>query len=88
MILFFRDKAVFVHCFHHQLGSIRRDLDQLQAEKLLVGTAETLAAIGYRYNFGVDKRETLLSLTTGPLSHVLKCAREPCGFYDHVEICR
>ncbi len=75
MRLLYRDKAVFVHCFHHQLGSLRRDLDQLKAEKLLIGTAENLAAMGYRCNFGLDKGETLLSLTTGPIKHARGVSR-------------
>src|SRR6266480_6812078 len=79
MTLCYQDNPIFVYCFHYQLGSTRRDLDQLHAEQLLVGTTEDLAAIGYRYNFGLGKHETLLSLTTGPLSHVLQRARQPSG---------
>ena len=49
------EKPIFVYCFNHQLGSIQRDLSQLQAEKLLLRSADTLSAIGYRYNFGVAR---------------------------------
>jgi 3-oxoacyl-[acyl-carrier-protein] synthase III len=68
---------MFVYGFNHKLGSIQRDLNQLQAEKLLVGTVEVLSALGYRYNFAVGRNESLLSLTTTPLSRTLQQAREP-----------
>jgi hypothetical protein len=80
MILSFKENQIFVHSFHYQLGNIRRNLDQLEAEKLLVGPAADLAVIGYRYSFGLDKSETLLSLACGPLSKVLQSASEPAGF--------
>ena len=80
MILCFREQQIFVHSFHYQLGKTKRDLDQLAAEKLLVGTAADLAALGYHYSLGLDKSENLLSLTCGPLSQVLKDGAEPAGF--------
>jgi hypothetical protein len=79
MTLSYQDNPIFVHGFQYQLGSTRRDLEQLTAEKLLAGTADDLAAIGYRHNFGLGKCETLLSLTTGPLSQVLQRASQPSG---------
>ncbi len=73
MIFVISTKApIFIHDFHHQLGSIRRDLNELKGEKLLLGEVEALSAIGYRYNFGLSKDETLLSLTTAPLSAALR----------------
>jgi hypothetical protein len=80
MILFFKENQIFVHSFHYQLGKTRRDLAQLEAERLLIGRAADLAAIGYRYSFGLDESESLLSLTAGPLSQVLQYAAEPAGF--------
>ena len=80
MILSFKEEQIFVHSFHYQLGNTRRDLGQLQAEKLLVGKAEDLAALGYRYSFGLAKSETLLSLASGPLSRVLQSFPKPAGF--------
>jgi hypothetical protein len=77
MMLLYQDRAIFVYCFNHKLGSIQRDLNQLQAEKLLLGTVEALSALGYRHNFGVSRNESLLSLATGPLSRALQRAREP-----------
>ncbi len=76
-MLLYQDTAIFVYGFNHKLGSVQRDLNQLQAEKLLVGTVEALSAVGYRHNFGVGRNESLLSLATGPLSRALQRAREP-----------
>ena len=80
MILCFKEKQIFVHSFQYQLGKTRRDLAQLEAEKLLIGPAENLAAIGYRHNFGIDKNESLLSLSTATVSRVLKLAINPTSF--------
>ena len=59
MILLYRDKPIFVYCFNHQLGSVERDLSQLKAEKLLLGSVDALSAIGYGHNLGVGRNETL-----------------------------
>jgi hypothetical protein len=80
VILCFRDEQIFVHSFQYQLGKTRRDLVQLEAEKLLVGSAADLAEIGYRYSFGLGESESLLSLASGPLSRVLQWTTEPAGF--------
>lgn len=77
MMLVYRHAPIFVHTFHHQLGSVRRGLDELKAEKLLAGTVETLSATGYRYCFGLGEGETLLTLATMPLSETLKRAPQP-----------
>ena len=76
-MLRYRHAPIFVHGFNHQLGSLRRDLNELKAEDLLLGTVEALSAVGYRYNFGLGEDETLLSLTTTPLSSTLRSAGEP-----------
>ena len=76
-MLLYQDRAIFVYCFNHKLGSMQRDLKQLQAENLLVGTVELLGAVGYRHNFALGKNESLLSLATSPLARALQRAREP-----------
>jgi hypothetical protein len=77
MIVRYQQAPVFIHEFHHQLGSIRRDLNELKLQKLLLGEIEALSAVGYRYNFGLSNAETLQSLTTAPLSAALRTAGEP-----------
>jgi len=77
MILRYGHAPIFVHGFNHQLGCLRRDLNELKAEDLLLGTVEALSAAGYRYNFGLGRDETLLSLTTTPLSSTLRSTGEP-----------
>ena len=77
MIVSYQHEGIFIHEFHHQLGSVRRDLDELKRQKLLLGEIEALSGIGYRYNFALSEAETLLSLTTSPLSAVLRTAEEP-----------
>jgi hypothetical protein len=77
MIVGYQHEGIFIHDFHHQLGSIRRDLNELKRQKLLLGEVEALSGVGYRYNFGLSKAETFLSLTTAPLSAALRTAGEP-----------
>jgi hypothetical protein len=77
MMLLYQDRDIFVYCFNHKLGSVERDLKQLQAENLLVGTAEVLGAVGYRHNFALGRNESLLSLATSSLARALQRAREP-----------
>lgn len=73
-MLLYQDKDIFVYGFNHKLGSVRRDLNQLQADNLLLGSPSDLSALGYRYTFGVGKSETLMSLAADPLSRALKHA--------------
>ena len=80
MILLYRDRPIFVYCFNHQLGSVERDLSQLKAEKLLLGSVDALSAIGYGHNLGVGRNETLLNLAMNPVSRALQDVREPGGF--------
>jgi len=77
MLLLYQHTPIFVHGFNHQLGGVRRDLNELKAENLLIGDVKALSAVGYRHNFGLGKDETLLSLTTAPLSAALRGAGEP-----------
>src|SRR2546421_13040643 len=83
MMLLYQDWAIFVYGFNHKLGSIQRDLSQLQAEKLLVGTVEALSALGYRYNFAAGRNDTLLAPASRPLSRTLQPAREPRALACH-----
>jgi hypothetical protein len=77
MMLSYKQAPIFIHGFNHQLGSLRRDLIELGAENLLLGTIEALSAVGYRHNFALGGDETLLSLTITPLSSTLQSAGEP-----------
>src|SRR6266446_705702 len=77
MLLLYQHAPIFVHGFNHQLGRVRRDLNELKAQKLLIGNVEALRAVGYGHNFGLGRDETLLSLTITPLSSALRSAGEP-----------
>src|SRR5438874_8197422 len=77
MILLYQHALIFIHGLYYQLGSIRRDLNELKAEKLLIGDVKALSAVAYRQNFGLGRDETLLSLATVPLSSALRSAGEP-----------
>jgi hypothetical protein len=77
-MLTYQDRAIFVYGFNHKTWQHPPGLNQLQVEKLLVGTVEVLSVLGYRNNyFAVGRNESLLSLATAPLSRTLKQAREP-----------
>jgi 3-oxoacyl-[acyl-carrier-protein] synthase III len=77
MMLVYQHTPIFVHSFRHKLGRVRRDLNELKADKLLAGSVDTLAAMGYRYCFGLGENETLLELAAVPLGSALKHATEP-----------
>ena len=83
MIVSYQQAPIFIHEFHHQLGSVRRELNELKVQKLLLGEVEALSGVGYRYNFGLSKVETLLSLTSSPLSAALRTAEEPRALVFH-----
>jgi hypothetical protein len=72
MMLLYQDGPIFVYGFNHQLGSVERDLHQLQSEKLLAGSVDALTSLGYGHNFGTDSNESLLSLALGPVSQTLR----------------
>lgn len=80
MMLLYPDKGIFLYGFNHKLGSVRRDLNQLQKDQLLLGTPDHLSALGYQYTFGVGKDETLMSIASDPLSRTLQHAGEPRAF--------
>lgn len=77
MMLLYQNASIFIHGFNHQLGSIRRDLTELEADKLLAGTVETLSAVGYRYCYGLGQDQTLVTLARTPLASALERAPEP-----------
>lgn len=77
MILLYQQAPIFIHGLYHQLGSLRRDLNELKDEKLLIGDVEALRAAGYRHNFGLGRDETLLRLAITPLSSALRDFGEP-----------
>ena len=72
MLLLYQEAPIFLHGFNYQLGRICRDLNELKAEKLLIGDVDALGAVGYSHNFGLGRDETLLSLTIAPLSLALR----------------
>lgn len=74
MILLYPDKGIFLSGFNYKLGSVRRDLNQLQTDHLLLGAPDALSALGYKYAFGIGKSETLMSLAADPLSRALQHA--------------
>jgi acyl carrier protein len=73
----YQNASIFLHGFSHQLGRIRRDLNELKADNLLAGTVETLSAVGYRYCYGLGDDETLVTLATKPLAAALERVAEP-----------
>jgi hypothetical protein len=77
MLLLYQHASIFIHGFNHQLGRIRRNLNELKAQKLLIGDVDALSAVRYSHNFGLGRDETLLSLTIPPLSSALQSAGEP-----------
>jgi len=77
MILLYQDAPIFVWGFSYALGSVRRDLNELKAEKLLGNSVELLSKVGYRYSFSLAEHESLLSLATRPFSEVLQRNGEP-----------
>jgi hypothetical protein len=79
MMLLYSDRAIFIHGFHYRLGSVQRNLEELKADKRLLGTVEALDRIGYRHNFSLGNDESLLSLARHPLSQVLRRIPKPRG---------
>ena len=64
----YQASPLFISRFHYKLARRRRDLEQLQAEDLLEGSIGPLREIGYRFSFGLEADETLLSLAADPFS--------------------
>jgi len=77
MRLLYKNGPIFIHDFNHRLGSIQRNLQELQDENLLVGTIDNLSAVGYRHSFGLAKDESLLGLASIPLSLALQIVPKP-----------
>ena len=84
MNLVYQDSPVFVSALHHKLAGLRRNLEQLQAERLLAGSVETLREIGYHFSFGLRSDETLLGLAAGPfLASVSDCRSPASAIFQH-----
>lgn len=84
MNLIYQDAPIFVSGFRHKLPGLRRDLEQLQSERLLAGSVETLRQIGYRFSFGLAPQETLLSLAADPVSATLaECRNVSSAIFQH-----
>jgi hypothetical protein len=77
MMLVYQNGPIFIHGFNHKLGSIQRNLQELEGENLLVGSIDNLSAVGYRHNFALAKDESLLGLASTPLSVALRIAPKP-----------
>jgi len=77
MTLLYQNASIFIHGFNHQLGRIRRDLNEMKADNRLAGTVETLSAVGYRYCYGLGDDETLVTLARKPLASALERAAGP-----------
>ena len=80
MVLVYRNSPIFVHTFKHQLGSLRRDLDQLKASDVLANSIETLSSMGYRYCLSLGENETLLTLAITPVAAAFASAKQPRAF--------
>lgn len=80
MIVCYNHNPIYLHSFNYRLGAVRRDLEQLKAEGLLLGSVEALSTIGYKHNFGLDRSESLLQLTAGCLAKTLETAGELRAF--------
>jgi hypothetical protein len=83
MNLVYHDSPIFVSSLHYQLAGRQRDLAQLQDEKLLAGSLETLRDIGYRFSYGLGADETLLSLAAGPFSESLASSHPSSAILQH-----
>lgn len=84
MNLVYQDSLIFVSSLHYQLAGRKRDLAQLQGEKLLAGSLETLREVGYRFSYGLAADETLLSLAAGPFSKSLaECSHPSSAIFQH-----
>ena len=79
MKLLYQNQAVFISGFHHKLGRVSRTLEELKANHLLVGSVETLSAMGYRCCLGLGEGESLLDLAIDPLRAALKSGGSPAA---------
>jgi hypothetical protein len=84
MILTYQDSPIFVSGLHYKLAGLRRDLEQLQSERLLAGSVATLRQIGYQFSFGLAPHETLLGLAADPFSATLtQCRNASSAIFQH-----
>jgi hypothetical protein len=84
MNLVYQDSPIFVSGLHYKLAGLRRELEQLQQEKLLAGSVETLRQAGYCFSFGLRPDETLLSLAADPFSATLsECSNPSSAILQH-----
>jgi hypothetical protein len=67
MIVTYKHDPVFVHSFNYALGGLRRNLDELKEQNLLLGDVAALREAGYEYNFALRSDETLLQLASRPV---------------------
>ena len=67
MIVTYKHDPVFVHSFNYALGGLRRNLEELKEQNLLLGDVATLRETGYEYNFALRPDETLLQLASRPV---------------------
>lgn len=72
MICLYSGSPFFISGFHHKLGSVQRDLEQVKAEKLLAGKVENLRELGYNQCYGLASNESLLTLACSTVSAVLQ----------------
>lgn len=83
MMLSYWNAGVFIWGLSHQLGSVRRDLNELKSSQLLSNSVNEIAQIGYRHNFGVGPEESLLTLAVRPFSYALGRCRNPQAVVFH-----
>ena len=67
MIVTYKDDPVFLHSFNYAFGGLRRNLDELKEQNLLLRDVATLREAGYEYNFALRSDETLLQLASRPV---------------------
>lgn len=72
MIISYQNAEIFVSALSYTLGSVKRSLEELHNENLLVGAVETLRQMGYRYSYGLEVDETLLDLAAGSAAQALR----------------
>ncbi len=72
MIISYQNAEIFVLALSYTLGGVKRSLEELHSENLLVGAVETLSQVGYRCSYGLEVDETLLDLAAGSAAQALR----------------
>lgn len=80
MVLQYREAGLFLGSFSYALGQQRRSLAESKSEQLLAGSVEHLAAMGYKYNFGLAEDQTLLKMAAKAIAPTLERAGDPRAF--------